>query len=135
MTLTDVPQRLHGISRFEHVLVIDDCYAWLDLVSYLFSKKISRLHTLLTADRHQALKQIRHLQPQAVMLDLNLTEAGQEGIWIAQRSRIEGYQGLILLTSSSEESDLERIRQQIKGPTLAPGKNTEKIWSYLCKPE
>jgi CheY-like chemotaxis protein len=59
---------------YQHVLVVDDKREWIEQVTATFGSQINRLDTLQTTDKRTALERILTDNPQAVLLDVHLTD-------------------------------------------------------------
>ena len=114
--------------RYNRVLAVDDKQEWLDKVKAAFGEQIPELRLCCTTDRNHALETVLDQQPECLLLDVHLTpDEGFEGLWIANQLIARGYKGQILLCSSYGSEKLEAMRQLVKGPCKAPGKNLDAV--------
>ncbi len=118
---------------YQHVLVVDDKQIWIDQVQEALAGQIERVEAFCTTDKHAALAKVLELKPQALLLDVHLTQDEQfDGLWIANQLAKQKFSGLVLLCSSYRDEALRAMRALVCGNNVAaPGKNLERIKAML----
>lgn len=119
-------------SKYQKVLVVDDLVDWETKVIKAFEHDLPQLSAILTRKKAEALENILAYQPDAVVLDIHLTEQEEfDGLWIANQLFRQDFQGDILIASSYGEKQLQAFQKLIVGPIHIPGKNIDRLAKCL----
>lgn len=138
--LLDSGFALYGWSDFheienivhQHVLVVDDKEEWIEQVVATFTGQINRLDTFQTTDKRAALERILADNPQAVLLDVHLTDEEEfDGLWIANKLGQANFAGIIMLCSSYSSERLRAMQQLVKPKVKIPGKDLPRVRKCL----
>lgn len=118
--------------RYDRVMVVDDKKEWLFQVKAEFGDEIPSLSLCHTSSAEKALEAILSSQPEAVLLDMHLTEEERfDGLWIGNQLAQANFPGQVLITSSYPDEFLRAMQKLIQMRTFAPGKNLEKVRKAL----
>jgi CheY-like chemotaxis protein len=119
--------------RFDRVMVVDDRADWIAKVRTALSPELAELVEVETKVKVDALRRIFEGKPEALILDMHLTEDEEfDGLWIANTLIRDGFHGEILIASSYSDPKLRAMRELIKGQVHIPGKNIERVRACLA---
>ncbi|EKE29410.1 MAG: hypothetical protein ACD_2C00180G0003 [uncultured bacterium (gcode 4)] len=117
---------------YNKVMIVDDKADFIRAASEKL-KWVPRLSSLATSSKKDALDNILNTDPEAVLLDMHLTEWEEfDGLWIANELESRWFKWEIMLISGYWRAKLEAMRVLIKKSWVhVPGKDLKKIDSCL----
>ncbi len=119
--------------RYDHILVVDDKQEWIKAVTAEFTNEAPKLESFQTTVANDALQRIVESNPQAVLLDMHLTEEERfDGLWIANQLAARGFEGAVLIASNYGPDALQAMQKLIKLRTVPTGKDLKKVRLALC---
>lgn len=119
--------------KYPSVMVVDDRPDWIEQVSANFGQQVNTFTACLTRSAETAFDAIMRHNPAAVILDMHLTEEERfEGLWVANSLANSDFGGDVLLASSYPDEQLRAMQKLIRRPTIATGKNIERVRLALC---
>lgn len=98
------------------VLIVDDAVIWQDLLIELLEQEPNLRTVDVASDGPTGVQKAKELQPDLVLLDLNLAELnGLNGIDVAQQIRILSPTSKILFVSVEGDPDIQRAALRAGG--------------------
>ncbi len=119
--------------RYDRVIIVDDRSDWIDSVVSHFADDDVAFEVFCTDHAGVALSGILRSEPDAVLLDMHLTDEERfDGLWIANELAKREFSGRIMITSGSGLRQLQAMQALIHVATDAPGKDLDRIQLALC---
>lgn len=122
--------------KYSSVVAVDDNADWLGKVFSALNSEIPEFKQFQTTNKRLALDEILRTNPDALLLDMHLTDDEEfDGLWIANQLAQAGFGGKVLITSGYPREQLEAMGKLIKMPVETPGKNIASVIACLTKRE